>query len=137
MRDLNNRVPINAIARRVTTSAKEQDSLNFAARNAIMSKIPLPMKEYKYTNYNGKPINPAFDLRGVKVGKVEVIGLALLHLPAGQNAQRKGHKKGRPWVLKCKCGYYFIKRHKPLVSMIKLNSSDTCCYECEKIQRLK
>ena len=76
-------------------------------------------------------------MKGKRVGRLVIIGLYLDHrskLPYGGKA---GHNQRKPWVCRCACGRYCIRRTETLRKSLRKPQQYDCCQYCKKMDAIR
>lgn len=119
MKDLHSRKPVDTVASRVI-----QDGEHWEPRIGNLghdSEFPIPTAH--------KP-RGAKDMRGVRVGRLTVIGYW------GRKASGKGTAARHRWVVRCDCGAYSVRRVASLQKSVATGRLD-CCQKCRVLENLR
>ena len=106
-------VAVDATARAVTSNGVGYKP-SIAPTSREDSETPIPMQ----------PVPPCEkDLTALVMGRLTVLGRAI----------GRANTKGAPWVVRCKCGRYAIRRTKAIKNP---NNAHDRCAECSHTERL-
>lgn len=120
------REPVDRVAVRVTRSTGDHFApIKNDLGDQIERETPLPTRKAQ----NRQERMDQAELIGARIGHLTVLGL--FDDPRLPTKTRKGPRK--PWVVRCDCGRYAIRRAKTLRKM----GADDQCQHCKKLDLIR